>query len=115
MREVLQAILEEGGFDVALALDGKEAIARLDEQASLFRGLVTETYLRSGLDGWQIARHARQLNPNIAVVYTSWTKMEDWTTNGVPNSIMVPKPFASAQIINAVSALLNTTKDIGPT
>jgi hypothetical protein len=31
----------------------------------------------------------------------------EWTSKGVPNSIMVAKPFAPAQIITAVSTLLN--------
>jgi hypothetical protein len=32
----------------------------------------------------------------------------DWAANGVPNSIMLNKPFAPAQLVTAVSQLLNT-------
>jgi hypothetical protein len=32
---------------------------------------------------------------------------EDWASKGVPNSIMLSKPFAPAQLITAVSQLLN--------
>jgi hypothetical protein len=31
----------------------------------------------------------------------------DWTSNGVPNSVLVPKPFAAAQVVTAVAQLLN--------
>jgi hypothetical protein len=33
---------------------------------------------------------------------------EDWSSKGVPNSIMLTKPFAPAQLVTAVSQLLNT-------
>ena len=31
----------------------------------------------------------------------------DWASAGVPNSIMLTKPFAPAQLVTAVSQLLN--------
>lgn len=31
----------------------------------------------------------------------------EWTAQGVPNSVMVSKPFVVAQIITAISTLLN--------
>jgi hypothetical protein len=31
----------------------------------------------------------------------------DWTSKGVPNSIMLAKPFAPAQLLTAVSNFLN--------
>jgi hypothetical protein len=32
----------------------------------------------------------------------------DWASKGVPNSIMLEKPFAPAQLVTAVANLLNT-------
>ena len=31
----------------------------------------------------------------------------DWAAQGVPNSIMLTKPFAPAQLITAISTLMN--------
>jgi len=31
----------------------------------------------------------------------------DWAANGVPNSVLITKPFAPAQVVTAVSQLLN--------
>jgi hypothetical protein len=31
----------------------------------------------------------------------------DWTAEGVPNSILVQKPFAFTQVVTAISTLLN--------
>jgi hypothetical protein len=33
----------------------------------------------------------------------------EWSAHGVPNSTLVQKPFAPAQIVTAISALLNVT------
>jgi hypothetical protein len=51
--------------------------------------------------------HAREINPSFPVVYMSGDSAEDWASQGVPNSIMLSKPFAPAQLVTAVSQLLN--------
>jgi hypothetical protein len=35
------------------------------------------------------------------------THAENWAAHGVPNSVMVTKPFASVQVVTAISQLLN--------
>jgi hypothetical protein len=39
---------------------------------------------------------------------------DDWASKGVPNSIMLAKPFAPAQLVTAVSQLLNASPPIAP-
>ena len=43
----------------------------------------------------------------MPVVYMSGDSSPEWSAKGVPTSLMVAKPFAPAQIITAVSTLLN--------
>lgn len=62
---------------------------------------------RDKLDGWEVARHAREADPAFPVVYMSGDSTEDWASKGVPNSIMLAKPFAPAQLVTAVAQLLN--------
>ncbi len=45
--------------------------------------------------------------PGLPVVYMSGDSAHEWTVKGVPNSVMVSKPFVIAQIITAISSLLN--------
>jgi hypothetical protein len=40
---------------------------------------------------------------------------DDWGANGVPNSILLAKPFAPAQLVTAVSQLLNAPPAGSPT
>lgn len=59
------------------------------------------------MDGWEVARHARELTPNFPVVYMSGDSAHEHTVQGVPESVMIQKPFAPAQLVTAMSMLLN--------
>ena len=59
------------------------------------------------LTGWDVARRARELTGDIPIVYMSGASGHEWTSHGVPNSVLIAKPFAIGQIVTAVSQLLN--------
>lgn len=111
--DVLKESFEEGGYEVLLAATGEEAMAALDAQGDEVRALVTDIKLGSSTTGWDVARHARELKPEMPVVYMTGSESNDWASLGVPNSILVPKPFAPAQVITAVSQLLNASSTPG--
>ena len=99
--QLVQSLVEEsladGGFEAVVASSGEDAIALLDASARKYRALVADINLRPGkADGWQVAKHAREIDPNYPVVYTSGRDADDWASKGVPNSIMLAKPFAAA-------------------
>src|SRR5207245_9902243 len=97
----------EGGFEVANDAIGEEGVTLLISDKSKYRALVADINLLGRFDGWEVARRAREINPDFPVVYMSGTHAEDWTSKGVPNSIMLAKPFAPAQLVTAVSQLIN--------
>lgn len=99
-------VLQEAGFDVVHIDDGRAALTKLDEGAE-YVALITDVRLPSGVDGWAIGHHARQLNPLLPVVYVSGDSVADWAAEGVPKSLMLQKPFANAQLITAVTTLIN--------
>jgi CheY-like chemotaxis protein len=106
--------LEEGGFSVATAATGAEAIRKLEADGAGFIALVTDIDLAGGVDGWAVARRARELFPNLAVIYVSGGSADAWASRGVPGSVMLPKPFALAQLVVAVSnATLGAQSDPG--
>jgi CheY-like chemotaxis protein len=98
--------LTDGGYDVVTALSGAEAMARLGEQAGDFAGLITDIRLGAGMNGWEVARHAREANSGVAVIYITADSGSDWASQGVPRSLLVHKPFANAQLVTAISTLL---------
>lgn len=101
--------LMEAGFDVVTAMNGSAAIQAFDRDPEPIRALVSDIRLGAGPTGWEVARHMRSVNPDLPVIYMSGDGADDWASQGVPNSIMISKPFVMAQIITAVAALLNRT------
>lgn len=105
--EALQLDLEEGGYQVVVAEDGRAAIKAIDTKAHDFVGVITDIRVGAGPDGWEVARHAREAKPTLAVVYITGDSAADWSAQGVPNSLVLQKPFAHAQLVTAISTLLN--------
>jgi DNA-binding response OmpR family regulator len=75
---------------------------------------VTDVALKGRLTGWDVAEKIRERDPGFPVIYTSGAHADEWASKGVPNSIMLPKPFAPAQLVTAVSQLLNSVPPAAP-
>ena len=105
--------LADAGFEPAVAPSGEEALTLLMGMRSNYRALVTDIRLRGKIDGWEVAQRVREIDPEFPIVYVSGASAADWPSRGVPNSIMLAKPFAPAQLVTAVSNLLNGTPSAG--
>jgi DNA-binding response OmpR family regulator len=108
IQTIVEEALTEGGFESAIAASGEEAVTLLKGGLIKYRALVTDIGLRGRIDGWEVAQQAREIDPAFPIVYMSGAHAEDWASKGVPNSIMLAKPFAPAQLVTAVSQLLNS-------
>ncbi|KQY12461.1 transcriptional regulator [Rhizobium sp. Root73] len=104
---VLEEALTEGGFQVVVANNGTQAIEELNKDAERFKGVLTDIRLGAGPSGWDVGHRARELVPNMPIVYMSGDSSFEWSANGVPNSLMIGKPFANVQILTAISQLIN--------
>jgi len=108
IQTVVEDALSEAGFEPAIAASGEEALTLLKGTKSIYRALVLDISLRGRVDGWEVAQQAREIDPEFPVVYMSGKSAAEWPSKGVPNSIMLEKPFAPAQLVTAVSQLLNS-------
>jgi CheY-like chemotaxis protein len=73
-----------------------------------YRALVTDINLLGTMDGWEVAKQAREIDPAFPIIYMTGAAADQWPSHGVPNSILLTKPFAPAQLVTAVSQLLNS-------
>jgi DNA-binding response OmpR family regulator len=112
---VVEEALAEGGFETVIATSGEDAVKMLDASDGKYRALVTDVNLgRDRMDGWEAAKRAREIDPAFPVAYMSGDSSDDWGSKSVPNSIMLEKPFAPAQLVTAVSQLLNASPPTAP-
>ena len=111
IQSIVEEALRDGGFEPAIASSGEEALTLLG--GSKYRVLVIDIKLgKDRIRGWDVARRARAINPGLPVVYITGANADEWAVQGVPNSVLLTKPFAPAQLVTAVSNLLNTGSPI---
>ncbi|TDK37141.1 response regulator [Rhizobium deserti] len=110
-----EEILTSEGFEVLAVDSGKQAVAELDTDGGRFDAVVTDIRLGDGPSGWDVGRHARELVATIPVIYMTADSAKAWSSQGVPNSVLLQKPFVPAQLITALSTLLNqnATNNLG--
>jgi DNA-binding response OmpR family regulator len=104
---VVEDALADGGFEPAIAPSGEEAVTLLKGNRRKYCALVTDINLMGRIDGWELARLAREINPEFPILYITGAHADQWPSRGVPNSVLLTKPFAPAQLVTAVSRLLN--------
>ncbi len=108
----LQGIIEEalidGGFETDILSSGEEALTLFRGGLKNYKALVTDVGLKGRLNGWEVASQVREADPGFPIVYMSGAHADEWASKGVPNSVMLTKPFAPAQLLTAIAQLLNS-------
>jgi DNA-binding response OmpR family regulator len=115
IQEFVEDVLTEAGFAAEIVSSGEEALTLFRGRLKNYKAVVTDVALKGRLNGWEVAAQIRESDPAFPVVYMSGAHADEWASKGVPNSIMLAKPFAAAQLITAVSQLLNSVPPAAPT
>lgn len=113
VRMVIEQALLDAGFAVEVHDGAATAMAAMENESAP-DAIVSDIRLGGSLSGWDVARRARELHPGIGVVYVSGDSGVEWHAQGVPGSIFIQKPFAEAQIVTAVSTVINNASSAAP-
>ncbi|MBR1271594.1 response regulator [Bradyrhizobium sp. AUGA SZCCT0222] len=106
IQSIVEETLSDGGFSPTVASTGEEAAILLN--ANSYRAIVIDVaFGRDRVRGWSVARRARAFNPALPVIYITGGNADEWAVEGVPNSILLTKPFVPTQLVTVVSQLLN--------
>ncbi len=100
-----QDALEAAGYGVIAvgnAVDAERSLAKCE-----VAGLITDIRLGSGPDGWELAQRARELYPTLPVIYATGNNAAQWPVHGVADSVLVQKPYSSAEIVAGIALLLD--------
>ena len=92
IQNVVEDILRDGSFEPKAASSVEEAIALLN--AHRFRAVIIDiSFGKDHVKGWAVARRARAFNPALPIIYITGGNTDEWAIQGVPNSILITKPF----------------------
>lgn len=102
VRELASEDLGDAGFEVTAANDGDEALGYLRE-GHRFDLLFTDIRMPGATDGWQLAREAREMLPDIRVIYA--TGLGDAAGGLEDGERYVRKPYSLDDLRTALAQL----------
>ena len=103
---IVEDALADGGFEPAITPSGEEAVTLLKGHKGKYHALVADITLLGRLDGWEVAKLAREIDPAFPILYITAAHADRWPSQGVPNSGLLTKPFVPAQLVTAVSSVV---------
>jgi CheY-like chemotaxis protein len=105
IREVICETLADADFHVLDADDAAHACEVLDSQADI-DAVFVDIDLGGAETGYDVARHAREIRPDMLVVYTSGGAREEFERERAPGSLFLPKPYLPSQVAHLLRATL---------
>lgn len=103
--EIARRTLEDGGYEVLVAADGEEAIARASDFSGIIDLLLTDVVMPR-VGGREIAIALRRSRPNMQVVFMSgYTDVAVVGTSEHADSFL-QKPFTMNELLRHVGAVL---------
>ena len=107
IRMLVVDALEEMGFECAEAGDGPEGLAIL-ERAERLDLLITDVGLPGGLNGRQVADRARELRPDLKVLFITGYAENAALNHGHigPGTRVLTKPFSVGELTSRIESLL---------
>ncbi len=111
VRESLRRALALDGYEVELATDGEEALTRLN--AATQPDAVILDILMPGIDGLEVCRRLRSTGSELPVLMLTARAEVDSRVAGLDAGAddYLPKPFALAELLARLRALLRRTSN----
>jgi two-component system response regulator MprA len=106
VRESLRRALELEGYEIELAFDGEEALARLRLESPVDAAILD--VLMPGIDGLEVCRRLRTNGNRVPVLMLTARAEVDSRVAGLDAGAddYLPKPFALAELLARLRALL---------
>ena len=106
VRLVVSEALAAAGFMVLNAGSGPEALRILEQNPGIDL-LFTDIRMPGGMDGFELAHRAKQMRPELRIVYTSgYVKELPWGEHGIGHGPMLRKPYRNRDLVAEVNRTL---------
>src|SRR6266436_4437387 len=98
-------VLRQAGYEATPAVNADIAVILL-EQGLPFRLLITDVVLPGRLDGFALARRAKEIRPHIEIIYaTAFPVVAGVRSRGAPWGKTLLKPFGSDDLVRTVESV----------
>jgi CheY-like chemotaxis protein len=96
--EATCAVVEELGYIVLAARGGEEALSIVRRDSSV--SVLFTDIMMPAMDGWHLGRCAKEIRPELSVIYTTGCCPASLPDYGTPSSgPLLPKPWRAAQLL----------------
>jgi len=104
VRQVVVATLEDAGYQVIEARDGKEAVDLVDAHADELVAVLLDMSMPR-LNGAEVFAHIQRVRPTLPVVLSSGYSEQDTMSKLVGEGLVafLPKPWGAADLVAAIS------------
>ncbi|SFK68972.1 response regulator [Methylocapsa palsarum] len=103
IKDLLAHELELSGYFVVTAINGEDA-AQILPATPRIDLLVTDIRMPGRIDGWTLARLAREKSPQLPVIYTSgYSPLQGME---VENSVFLRKPYRTSDILKSIDQVM---------
>jgi CheY-like chemotaxis protein len=106
VRALLEELLLDRGYDVITAQDGVEGLDQIQREPRLSL-LITDIRM-PGIDGWELARRAREMRADLKVIYITGYPGEQ-PPDDVPPGPLLRKPWRVGEFYTCIEELIGST------
>lgn len=107
VRMVAADHFEDAGYEVVEAADGASALAVLEQRTDI-RAVLTDVQMPGTPDGFVLARRAREICPDCAIVVVSgrqWPSPDDLAEG----ARFVTKPYKGQAVVSLIDQMIGRT------
>src|SRR6202040_1041509 len=98
LRDLVSEVLSAKGFEVLLASDGYETVRLLTEHHV---DLLLTDVVMPGISGFELARQAKLMRPNLHVIYLSG-QASGLDRKGPTYGVLVHKPLRAGELLEII-------------
>jgi PAS domain S-box-containing protein len=114
LRELVQQILQQYQYEVAVAATGEEALRIWTESGGKFDLLLTDMIMPGGMTGRELAAELKKQKTSLKIIYTSGYSSElIGTALGPGSETFLAKPYVPPQLARAVRDCLDASSQNG--
>jgi CheY-like chemotaxis protein len=110
VRQLVSRILEDAGFDVAVASDGREAIERLVAEP---HDLIVLDIMMPGIDGWEVLGHVARMEAPPSVLVLTGRAYHEVVERAKHEgaAAVLSKPFRFDELLASCHGLISQRRD----